>query len=298
LSGVVFSKFYWSDWLSDVGLRTTSPAARALWMDMLCVMATCERPGYLFVNGSEMTTEALAALSHMPEEEVKKCLAELERNGVFSRDRHGKIISRRIIRDEKQRKDAKKNGKLGGNPRLGNKKGKSPPVNPSPNPPDNGQHKTHKPVANSHKPIASSSSSYDWKELELKLRKAAGWEREPAPSLSIVGPIVQLLETGASLEADVLPTIADRAPRVRVRTSWNYFLEPIREAWQRRMSSGIPTPPPASSIDRPTWERIAAAVEYPQNWSSVEWGPAPGEDGCHMPADLQRTVLAKWRRAA
>jgi hypothetical protein len=58
-------------------------------------------------------------------------MSELDRNGVFSRDRHGRIYSRRMVRDAKTAKEAKKNGKLGGNPSLCPKKKKPPGVNPS-----------------------------------------------------------------------------------------------------------------------------------------------------------------------
>ncbi len=39
MSGTTWSKFYWSDWLSDSALRAVSSAARGLWIDMLCIAA-------------------------------------------------------------------------------------------------------------------------------------------------------------------------------------------------------------------------------------------------------------------
>jgi hypothetical protein len=83
--------------------------------------------------------------------EGQALLSELERNGVFSRDRTGTIFSRRLVKDEKKSKIARKIGKKGGNPSIRNKRGSSPSVNPLVNPQDKGWDNTHKPCTNSQK---------------------------------------------------------------------------------------------------------------------------------------------------
>lgn len=76
----------------------------------------------------------------------------------------------------------------------------------------------------------------DLAELELELRNAAGWQREPAPMLAVTGPIAELISGGCSLELDVLPTVRVLAPQCRSRTSWRYFLKAIAQARDDRLS--------------------------------------------------------------
>ena len=50
-------KFYPSDWLSDEALRGCSPAARGLWVDMICLMAKSKKHGYLLAGDKPMGAE-------------------------------------------------------------------------------------------------------------------------------------------------------------------------------------------------------------------------------------------------
>ena len=61
-------------------------------------------------------------------------LAELELNGVFSRDRRGRIYSRRMVRDAKRSEEGRKHGRLGGNPSLRGRKGDPATLNLRDNP--------------------------------------------------------------------------------------------------------------------------------------------------------------------
>jgi hypothetical protein len=108
--------FYWADYAADPQLKLCSLAAQGLWMRMLCVAA--EHEGYVAVNDRALGAPELARMCGEPVELIEQLLVELEGNGVFSRDRHGTIFSRRMINDRKRRQTAKKNGKLGGNPKL------------------------------------------------------------------------------------------------------------------------------------------------------------------------------------
>ncbi len=114
MGGTIWSKFFWSDWLSDTGLRRCSLAARGLWMDMLCFATDCDPPGYLVQSGLPFDSADIARLTGASVQEVAPLLEELERNGVFSRDRHGTIYSRRIVRDVKKHESAVTNGRKGG----------------------------------------------------------------------------------------------------------------------------------------------------------------------------------------
>jgi len=125
MSGTIWSKFFWSDWESDPNLRLCSLAAQGLWMRMLCVAATHEPVGYVAVAGKGLDEASLARLTGCPERQLAGLLGELEQNGVFSRDRDGRIYSRRMIADARKARQARRNGLKGGNPSLSNDSAKS-----------------------------------------------------------------------------------------------------------------------------------------------------------------------------
>ncbi len=137
MTGTLWTKFFWSDWLSDVGLRRCSIEARGLWMDMLCVAAAHDPIGYVAVNGEALSETEIAKLACLDSTVASTLLSELDRNGVFSRTRTGMIYSRRMVRDEKKSRNSQKNGKLGGNPTLCNKSRKNTQDKGRHKPPDN-----------------------------------------------------------------------------------------------------------------------------------------------------------------
>lgn len=120
-------KFYPSDWQADPALRVCSVGARGLWMEMLCVMHKAVPYGSLIVNGQPVSDRQIAGLAGTSFEEAAKLIGELEAAGVFSRDGHGVIYSRRMRREEEKMERDKANGATGGNPYL--KGGVNPPVN-------------------------------------------------------------------------------------------------------------------------------------------------------------------------
>ena len=127
------STFFWKDYENDAGLRVSSLAAQGLWMRLLCVAAKSDPYGYVLINGCEIGVTGVARLGSVSETEAATLLDELERNGVFSRDRKGRIYSRRMVKESAARKKATENGKKGGNPALSTsdrkQKEKSDPVN-------------------------------------------------------------------------------------------------------------------------------------------------------------------------
>jgi len=85
--------------------------------------------GHLVVNGNPVTETQLGLLTGTPQDQISALLAELENSGVLSKTRAGVIYSRRMTRDAKKAADAKKNGRLGGNPNLTKSEGVNPPDN-------------------------------------------------------------------------------------------------------------------------------------------------------------------------
>lgn len=118
MSGLPWSKFFWSDYAADPALKICSFAAQGLWMRMLCIASEHAPAGYVAVNGNGLSPQGIARLVGGGVEEIEILIEELDHNGVFSRDRRGWIYSRRMINDAKKRRKASEAGKKGGNPKL------------------------------------------------------------------------------------------------------------------------------------------------------------------------------------
>jgi hypothetical protein len=116
MGGTISTRWYFPDWLSDPCVRSCSLAARGLWMDILSLAASNKGRdhGFLVLTGRKPTYAEIARLVQSTAEEVQALIAELGRNGVFSVDKRGVIYSRRMVRNEKNRR----NGREGGNPIL------------------------------------------------------------------------------------------------------------------------------------------------------------------------------------
>jgi hypothetical protein len=238
VSGTKSSTFFWSDWMSEPGLRRSSYAARGLWMDMLCLAAMADRVGYL-----EYTIPDLAKMTGGTEPMVEALIAELEMHRVFSRTRRGVIYSRRMANAEKMRAVAVKNGKKGGNPNLRKTKENQKPDNLNANPRDPegvgpiGARPALLP-SQAPSPIPIPSIAKPSLDLEAALRQAAGWEREPHPGLCVTGPIEQLIANGSDLERDVMPVVKALAPKARSRSNWKFFVDAIADATKTRIAAG------------------------------------------------------------
>lgn len=143
-----FLKFYPTDWRSDPALRMCSPAARGVWIDMICLMHEATPYGHLLVNGRCPTDAQIAVLLGLPPDQFSEIQGELEAAGVFSRTKDGVIYSRKMTRMAKKSATARRNGRKGGNPRLSEERG-----NPSSdNPLDKGRDMPQKPEARSQSP--------------------------------------------------------------------------------------------------------------------------------------------------
>lgn len=165
-------------------------------MRMLCIAAEHDPPGYVAVNGQPLEPEDLARITGSTILECQRCLDELERRGVFSRDRRGWIYSRRMISEAKMRRKASEWGKKGGNPKLRKQKEKSGEDKGEYNPAVEAPDKPHMPEARSHTiPIdesigaASGSSEDEFDPVKalfddgIRVLKKAGSPEKSARSL-------------------------------------------------------------------------------------------------------------------
>lgn len=169
-----FMKFYTSDWRSDPRLKMCSPAARGMWIEMICLMHEATPYGHLLVHGQTPNEAQLASLTGISTAELPHLVAELERLGVFSRTREGVIYSRKLVRMASKAAIARKNGKKGGNPSLGNQMGNKP----SDNHQDKGGHKPQKPEAIFQKEESAKALLSDLQlavDLFNATAKDAGW---------------------------------------------------------------------------------------------------------------------------
>jgi hypothetical protein len=85
---------------------------------MLAIMAISERYGHLQVGGKVITEAQLGVMAGCSEEQAKGLMAELEANGVFSRDENGVPFSRRMVKELSDYQLGSVSGKMGGNPIL------------------------------------------------------------------------------------------------------------------------------------------------------------------------------------
>lgn len=150
--------------------------------------------------------------------------------------------------------------------------------------------------------VLSAPAETDFDLLQSKLLAAAGDNGIQPHGAFVVGPISELIVSGVSLEADIIPTIRAVASRIkRPAGSWSYFVPAIKEAYERRISAGKSIPRPTEEFKAGTmmkapdgktfipttetrWGQRVSAWRSGTEWSVVEWGPAPGQVGCNVPS--------------
>lgn len=108
-----------SAWEEDEGLTACSLAAQQVWLRMCFVMELAQPYGF-FVSpeGEPIAPPVFAARVGKPLREIRRAIAELEENKVFSRDSSGRLYCRRMVRKAADAAQRRENGKLGGNPLL------------------------------------------------------------------------------------------------------------------------------------------------------------------------------------
>jgi len=109
---------YPGDWLRD-NISGCSLAAQGLWLRMMFLMHDSDRYGYLSMNGTAIPSESLARRCGCDSlAQYESLLTELTVAGVPERSKEGAIFSRRMVRDDKRRRDGATYGRKGGNPIL------------------------------------------------------------------------------------------------------------------------------------------------------------------------------------
>jgi hypothetical protein len=231
-------KFYPTDWRSDPALRMCSPAARGLWIDMICLMHEASPYGHLLINGHCPTDAQLAVLTGTPSDQFPDLVRELETAGVFSRTKEGVIYSRKMTRMVKKAATARKNGRRGGNPSLSKQTENSSLDNQI----HNQQLKPQKPEARSQKKKEEPNGS-----SKKGSRIDPAWEPSEE-EISFAEGRGLGLET-INLEAEKFRNYwLGKAGQAGVKLDWpatwrNWIIKAV----ERRGESGLPPPGPRSS---------------------------------------------------
>jgi hypothetical protein len=217
-----WSKFFWSDWRSDPGLKVSSFAAKGLWMDLLSIMHDADPHGYLMIAGRAPDFAQLAQLLGKPKREIQKLLNELDANGVYSMTPEGIIYSRRMVRDRRRREINRQNGKGGGNPALLDKApdNQNPGMSDNRNPEDwdNPPDKPRARATRSQKPEAREDNTQPPSPDAATLRSADELRNRLEAKLNLAtpvirAPIVSWLQAGATIaliEATIDDVLARR----------------------------------------------------------------------------------------
>lgn len=247
-----WSKFFWSDYDADEGLRLCSLAAQGLWMRMLCLMARAAPKGELRIGNEPCTVEDLSQSVGQSKEMVTALLGELSRRGVYSITRNSIIFCRRMRSEDDKRRKNQDNGKKGGNPNLLNQTKKTPPVNPSVKPevkaqkpeaishiPETTKLQTAQPTVQAPEPVQKSAALCV--SLGQRITDLMGVSNDPrwVGNWSIVNI---WLSQGYDAELDIWPTVSAIIERKKrsnqaMPTSLKYFSHAIDDNYKLRTSN-------------------------------------------------------------
>jgi hypothetical protein len=268
-------KFYPSDWRQDPNLHGCSLAARGLWMEMLCLMQQAIPYGHLLVNGNPPDANRRSRLAGAAPDEVTVLLAELEREGVFSRTADGVIYSRRMVRDAEKERQDRENDKLGGNPNLRHRSGRrldGTGVNPSDMPRVDRADKAQKPEATIQNiaPSEGSAGQADVAGGSVDGTSCDGEEAGETPRLYAEG-----LTTLARLMGESLPTTAIRLPSCSAGFAARRVMIPscLASSWTleriRRVSRSRGSARASGALRPPTGAQAHSKPAWPNGWRSL-----------------------------
>ncbi len=101
-------QWYPGDWRKDPGVQALDYYQRGAWFEVLMLMWESEDRGRLKLNGRPMPDSAIARLLGLPADEWVQIRATLLEYRVASEDDDGSLICRRMVRDERTRRQKEK----------------------------------------------------------------------------------------------------------------------------------------------------------------------------------------------
>lgn len=309
-------KFYPGDWRSESALRMVSMGARALWLEMLCIMHESEPRGYMVVRDKPLPMRQLALIAACSLDDVNVLLVELEEAGVFSRTRTGVIFSRKMVREsrvsEEQRQKAETRweavrAEKAGEIKSGNADGNaehhagSMPISkipePEPNPErisdaDASSVVSAKPKPTS-RPLDEIKTAFEaWNALADRKRLPKARSLDQARRKAIRS---RLADGGLDAWRQALAAV-ERSPLCRGENdrNWRADLDFVCQpkSWRRLLEGfyGGAVPLALAQAGAESWseDRWTAAVQIFAErgmWSET-CGPAPDQPGCRAPPNV------------
>lgn len=89
--------FYIGDWKKDPGVQALDRYQKSLWFDMICLMWESEERGFLSFNKDAIPINLLANMLGENKNLLEKNIEFFEQLNLFSRDKRGRIHSRKIL---------------------------------------------------------------------------------------------------------------------------------------------------------------------------------------------------------
>lgn len=275
MSAAPFMQFYVADYLGDTQHLTTEQHGAYL----LLLMAMWRTEGRLPNDAGKLARIARVGLRrwHIVAQEV---MPFFEINGDF-------ITQKRLVEERKKAVSISEkrsaSGKLGG--RAKSLKNNDTDMANAKQLPKHSQISEPEATLSS---VANAPPESDLDDLQSKLLDAAGENGIQPHGAIVVGPIVELIAAGVSLEIDILPVIRSRCGRLsRPARSWSYFVPGIRDAYERRISAGkqLPAAVPFDNSEE-RWARRLKVSRHTKLWCTEINGPMPGNAGCRVPPHL------------
>lgn len=213
-------QFYPGDWLKDAELRSCGPAARGIWMDIICLSFESKKRGVL---SQYYTTKGIRLLCNSVAGCRPSYVRELVENGVLKvAKRTNRLWVKRVVRDEITRKRHERKSRHGGKKRWSQGRAKGEPAGI----PQAASNSEPKPCPSS----SSSSSSSKVKDLKSKSK----------PSRNSAGELFQTGKSKAKSKGE---------PKVN---GWKIWID-------ARRSRSLADPAPLGK-DIGTAKRIAKAI--------------------------------------
>lgn len=139
-------------------------------------------------------------------------------------------------------------------------------------------------------PSSGVAAKVDYDILEKQCREAAGLEDAVSPGLMVIGPIIRLVEAGASLERDILPVLRASKAKGSKPSTWTYFLPAIERAMKPPEAIKLVSPPPIAGA---AMVFVAVGTEAFDAWNDhkgkkhpFKYYPDHGAEGWLFPSEF------------
>jgi hypothetical protein len=137
-------------------------------------------------------------------------------------------------------------------------------------------------------------------KLDAALRAIPGISDHPVAIDPVIAPIWQLVQRGLDLKTQIVPSITRQTQNSkRSIRRWSFFVPGIE---QDANPDAAGQPPQSHAVDDEKWQRLLDIGRRKQQWDLKNYGPAPGQQGCRVPAHLLQPGdgdgWIEWRAAS